>query len=154
MEKTFFEDYEIGEKFITPGRTITETDIINFCGLSGDWHPLHTDVTYAEKTPFGERIAHGALVFAVGSALAFRLGEYVVAPKTFIAFYGLDKMRFSAPTKIGDTIHLELEVDEMLEKNEEMGIISLKGQIKNQNDVVVCSYISRFACGRRPKDID
>ena len=60
--KLFFEDYELGEFFVSPGRTITETDIVLFSAFTGDWHPLHTDVEYASKTPFQGRITHGFLV--------------------------------------------------------------------------------------------
>jgi acyl dehydratase len=86
MEKSYFEDYTVGEKFISPARTITETDITLFAAFTGDWHPLHTDVEFAKKTFFGERIAHGMLSLCVGSALIFRLGPYVALPKSFIAF--------------------------------------------------------------------
>ena len=61
MEKDYFEDYTVGEVFVSPGRTITEADIVLFSAFTGDWHPLHTDVEYAAKTPFKERIAHGML---------------------------------------------------------------------------------------------
>ncbi len=154
MGKQYFEDYSMGEKLVTPGRTVTETDIILFAGITGDWHQLHTDVTYAKNTDFGERIAHGMLVFAIGSALAIRLGQFVVMPKSFIAAYGTDKLRFPAATKIGDTIHLEMEVVDLIGKTDTMGIVSWQGQVKNQDNVVVCSYITKVACGRKPKDED
>ena len=106
-ERSCFEDFEVGETTVSPARTVTETDIVNFCGLTGDWHPLHTDVEYAAAGPFGERIAHGMLVLSIGSALAFRLGQYAVLPKSFIAFYGMEEVRFTWPVKIGDTIRCE-----------------------------------------------
>ena len=81
MEKVFFEDYQVGELLVSPGRTITETDIILFAGLTGDWHPIHTNVEYAKKTMFGERIAHGMLGLSVGSALIFRLGPTSLRPR-------------------------------------------------------------------------
>jgi acyl dehydratase len=100
MEKCFLEDYALGERLVSPGRTITEADIHAFAALSGDWHPLHTDVVYAAASPFGERIAHGMLVLVVGSALAFRLGPYAYLPRSFVAFYGMERHE---PVKIGDT---------------------------------------------------
>ncbi|MBT7697561.1 MAG: dehydratase [Desulfobacterales bacterium] len=151
MEKEYFEDYTVGEKFITPARTITETDIGMFAGLTGDWHELHTNVEYAKDTPFGVRIAHGMLVLAVGSALSMRLGKYVTTPKAFIAFYGMDSIRFIAPTKIGDTIHLEFEVAELTEKDDKRGVITSKNTIKNQRGEECCVYISKVLAGRRPK---
>jgi acyl dehydratase len=132
MEKMFFEDYQIGEVLASPGRTITETDIVMFAAFTGDWHPIHTNVEYAKKTVFGERIAHGMLGLTVGSALIFRLGPYVFIPKKFIAFYGIDKIRFIAPIKIGDTIRCEAKVAEMKEHDEKTGVISYRAvaQIK------------------------
>ena len=82
MDKSYWEDFEIGEKIVSPGRTITEADLVMFAAFTGDWHPIHTDVDYASKTLFGERIAHGMLVLVVGSALGFRLGQYVMMPRS------------------------------------------------------------------------
>jgi 3-hydroxybutyryl-CoA dehydratase len=152
MDKNYFEDYVIAEKKVTPGRTITESDFIMWSAITGDWHPLHTDVEYAAKTLFGERIAHGMLVLALGSALVFRLGEYEVVPKSFIAFYGMESVRFVNPVKIGDTLHLEWEVIELTEKDEKRGIFTCRNTIKNQHNEDCCVYITKVLCGRRPKD--
>ncbi|MBN1829254.1 MAG: MaoC family dehydratase N-terminal domain-containing protein [Deltaproteobacteria bacterium] len=146
----YLEDYEIGEKFISPGRTVTETDIVLFAGLTGDWTSLHTDVEYASKTKFGERIAHGMLTLSIGMALPFRLGLYSsVLPKHFIAFYGMDSVRFTAPVKIGDTIRCEFEVVDIVDKSEGKGILTVKSLIKNQCDNVVVSFIMKLFCGKR-----
>jgi len=150
MEKEYFEDYQVGEKMISPGRTITESDIVLFAAFTGDWHPLHTNVEYAKSTIFGERIAHGMLALVVGSALGFRLGQYVVTPKSFIAFYGMDKVRFTAPLKIGDTIHLEKEIIEMTSKDEHRGIITASNIIKNQRGENVVVFNARILVGRKP----
>jgi 3-hydroxybutyryl-CoA dehydratase len=149
MEKIFFEDYEVGELLVSPGRTITETDIILFAGLTGDWHPIHTNVEYAKKTMFGERIAHGMLGLAVGSALIFRLGPYVFTPKKFIAFYGMDKIRFVGPIKIGDTIRCEAKVAEMKERDENMGTIGYEATIKNQRDEDCIFFTPKILVGRK-----
>ena len=124
----YFDDYQIGEKTVTRARTITETDIVNFAAFSGDWYPLHTDREYAKNTQFGERIAHGMLVLSVASGL-IPLDDMAI-----IAFYGLDKVRFLSPTKIGDTIHVELEVIDKQDKGEHTGIVSLTQSIKNQRE--------------------
>ena len=150
MPRAYFEDFEVGERRTTPGRTITEGDITAFAGLTGDWHQLHTDVTYAAETPFGERIAHGMLVLSVGSALAFRLGQYEVLPKSFIAFYGMEDVRFTAPVKIGDTIHLDMEIAALEEKGRDKGLVVTRNEIINQHDQVVCTYITKILCGRQP----
>ena len=73
---TFFSDFEVGHAYTSQGRTITETDVVMFAGLSGDYNPLHTDQTFAEKTPFGQRIAHGMLVSSISTGLAQTLGIF------------------------------------------------------------------------------
>ena len=151
MEKGYLEDYEVGERMVSPSRTMTEADIVNFAGLTGDWHPLHTDIEYAKKTPFGERIAHGMLSLCIGSALVFRFGQYVALPKSFIAFYGMDSVRFIHPCKIGDTIRCEVEIVEIQMKDEQRGVIVSKNSIKNQRDEDVVVYTTRALCGRKPQ---
>ena len=151
-EKAFFEDFEVGERVTTPGRTITETDLVMFSAFSGDWHPLHTDIEYAAGTMFKERIAHGLLGLVAGSALAFRLGPHAVLPKSFVAFYGMDKVRFTAPIKIHDTIHLEVEVTGLDKKGNNLGVVVAKNEIKNQKGEVCIRFESRILCGCRPSD--
>jgi acyl dehydratase len=130
-----FDDFQIGEKIVTKGRTITEADIVSFASLSGDWHQLHTNIEYARKGPFGERIAHGFLVLSVASGL-MPLEEMAV-----IAFYGMDRVRFLRPTKIGDTIAVRMQVDDKKERNETSGVISFQVSVDNQREdsVVVFS---------------
>ena len=152
MEKVFFEDYQVGERFVSPGRTITETDIVLFAGLTGDWHPIHTNVEYAKKTMFGERIAHGMLGLSVGMALVFRLGPYVFTPKKFIAFYGMDKVRFTGPIKIGDTIRCEVTVAELKEHDEKSGTIAYEASIKNQRDEDCIIFTAKALAGRKKKE--
>jgi acyl dehydratase len=123
----YFEDFKVGDKFVTRGRTITEADIVNFAAFSGDWYPLHVDSEYAANTIFGERIAHGMLVLSAASGLT-PLNEWAI-----VAFYGMDKLRFLLPTKIGDTIHVEIEVKE-LKKKDFGGVIDFTQAILNQRD--------------------
>lgn len=150
MAHDYLEDYSVGETIKSPARTITEADIVQFAMLSGDWHPLHTDSTYANGTAFGERIAHGMLVLAVGSALGFRLGQYAISPKSFIALAGMTDLAWKAPTRIGDSIHLVCIVDAVELRDAARGFLVMRNEIKNQNGVVVCMYQSRYLCGRRP----
>ncbi len=150
MEKVFFEDYKAGEVFVSPGRTITETDIVLFSAFTGDWHPLHTDVEYAAKTPFKGRIAHGMLGLVVGMAALFRLGPYVVLPKSFIAFYGMESVRFTAPVRIGDTICNEMTIKSLLEKDKKSGVIEAENIIKNQRGETVIVYVTKILAGRKP----
>lgn len=152
MEKTCFEDYQLDEVLVSPGRTITEADIVMFAALTGDWHPIHTNVEYAKKTIFGERIAHGMLGLTIGSALIFRLGPYVFTPKKFIAFYGMDKIRFTGPIKIGDTIRCEAKVAILKERDEKTGVIGYEAAIKNQRDENCVVFSPRILVGRRDND--
>jgi acyl dehydratase len=151
VEKLFFEDYAVGEAFKSPARTMTETDIVLFASLTGDWHPIHTNVEYAKKAFFGERIAHGMLTLCVGSALIFRLGPFVALPKSFIAFYGMDSVRFTGPVKIGDTIHCVVQVEKLEAKDDRTGVIVSKNFIRNQRDEDVVVYTTRALVGRKPK---
>ena len=151
MEKLYFEDYEVGEVFVSPGRTITETDIVMFAAFTGDWHPMHTNIEFAANTPFKERIAHGMLGLTVGSALIFRLGPYVFLPRSFMAFYGMESIRFTAPVKIGDTIHCEAKVKSLAKKNDKLGIIDHENVIKNQRGEDVIVFITKILAGRNPQ---
>jgi 3-hydroxybutyryl-CoA dehydratase len=131
-----FEDFQVGDLYVSRGRTITEADIVNFAAFSGDWYPLHVDKEYAEKSPFGERIAHGMLVLSAASGL-MPLTDYAI-----VAFYGMDRVRFVAPTKIGDTIHVEAEVTEKKEKGEMGGVVTFQQKVVNQRgeDVAVATF--------------
>ncbi len=149
-EYEYLDDYAVGEKFISPARTITEADIVNFAGLTGDWHPLHTDMTYAAKTPFKERIAHGMLTLSVGMVLPFRLGPYSsFLPKSFIAFYGMESVRFTGPAKIGDTIHCKVEVTETTDKGAGRGVLTTQNRILNQRGELLVTYVIKVLCGKR-----
>jgi 3-hydroxybutyryl-CoA dehydratase len=140
----YFEDFQIGEKIKTRARTITETDIVNFSAFSGDWYPLHVDVEYAKKSIFGERIAHGLLVLSATSGL-MPLTEWAI-----VAFYGIDKVRFFMPTKIGDTLRLEIEVKEKGEKNDIGGVVTFHALIKNQRDEDMGFSTIKIFIGKTP----
>ena len=140
----YFEDFTTGEIAVTRARTITETDIVNFAALTGDWYPLHTDIEYAKKGPFGERIAHGLLILSIANGL---MPLYDMA---IVAFYGMDKVRFTAPTKIGDTIHVELEVVEKQDKGDIGGVITLKESVKNQRGETVALSTKKVLIAKRP----
>lgn len=103
----YFEQFELGQKIITPGRTVTEADIVGFAGLSGDYNSIHTDAEHAADTPFGARVAHGLLGLSIASGLAVRTG---ILEGTVMAFRELKQWKFSLPIFIGDTIHVEIEV--------------------------------------------
>ncbi len=105
----YFEDLEIGQSLTTRGRTITEADVVNFAGLSGDYNPLHTNEEFARNTEFGQRIAHGALGFSIATGLSYQLG---FLEGTVMAFLGLE-WKYSAPIYIGDTIHCDITITDL-----------------------------------------
>jgi 3-hydroxybutyryl-CoA dehydratase len=105
----YFEEFSVGQRIITPARTVTESDVVTFAGLSGDFNQIHTDAEFTKKTPFGQRIAHGLLGLSIASGLAMRTG---VLEGTVLAFREIQNWKFSRPVFIGDTIHVVLEVTE------------------------------------------
>ncbi len=105
----YFEEFEMGKKFTTAGRTITEADIVSFAGLSGDYNSIHTDAEFAKTTPFKKRVAHGLLILSIVSGLANQTG---FIEGTVLAFREIKKWKFSRPVYIGDTVHAEIEVRE------------------------------------------
>jgi 3-hydroxybutyryl-CoA dehydratase len=105
----YFEEFEVGQKIITVGRTVAESDIFTFAGFSGDYNQIHTDAEFAKNTPFGQRVAHGLLGLSIASGLAMRTG---MLEGTVIAFREINNWKFIAPVFIGDTLHVEMEVAE------------------------------------------
>lgn len=128
-----FEEIAEGETAETRGRTITEADVVNFAGVSGDFHPLHTDAEHAAGSSFGERIAHGLLVLSVAAALAMEYNEHAF-------FYGFETIRFVDPTFIGDTISVETEVVETAEQSDEYGRVVTHAEATNQDGETALVY--------------
>lgn len=130
----WFEEFKVGQQIISAGRTITENDIVSFAGLSGDYNQIHTDKEFAEKTTFGQRVAHGLLVLSIASGLAMRTG---VLEGTVIAFREINNWKFTNPVFIGDTVHSELNVVETKPiPRIKGGSIVIEIVVKNQRDEV------------------
>jgi len=128
-----FGELQIGQRARSRGRTMTETDVVNFCMLTGNWLEIHANAEFAKKTMYGQRVVQGGLVFVVVNALlGFDSG--VVA-----AFYGVDKLRFLKPTFIGDTLHAETEVIRLREKDADHGVATAQLFGVNQRDEQVLS---------------
>lgn len=149
MAGVYFEDFQVGDTVTTPARTITEADIVLFAALSGDWNPIHTDAKHAKQTDFGERIAHGLLTLAVSSGLLFRAGERGL-PSATLALWGMEKVRFVAPTKIGDTLHVEGKVVQLTAVDGRRGLMTFHQRVLNQRDEEVLTYTSKLIVARRP----
>jgi len=105
----YFEEFVLGQEILSPARTVTETDVVQFAGLSGDYNVLHTDAEFAKSTPYGQRIAHGLLGLSIASGLAARAG---FIEGTAQAFMGLN-WKFRAPIFLGDTIRLLTKVSRL-----------------------------------------
>ena len=133
----YFEDFVLDGSSTSRGRTVTETDIVNFAGLSGDFVELHMNEEFAKKGPFGRRIAHGALVFSISTGLMVQMNQI---QDTVIAFYGVDRLRFTRPVFIGDTIHVVKRVLSREEKPPGRGVITFETTVLNQNDETVLVY--------------
>jgi acyl dehydratase len=130
----YFEEFEVGQTIETPARTITETDVVIFAGLSGDYNPLHTDAEFAKETMFGERIAHGLLGLAVVSGLAWRTGFMEGTADALISV----ETKFRNPVKFGDTIRARFEVKQKKEmKRMGGGFVTLGVVVLNQRDETI-----------------
>ncbi|MBX9600496.1 MAG: MaoC family dehydratase N-terminal domain-containing protein [Bryobacteraceae bacterium] len=132
----YFEDYELGHTFTTRTRTVTEADIVNFAGLTGDFHELHMSEEWARSGPFGRRIAHGALIFSLSTGLTIQMGD----TDEILAFYGIDRLRFVKPTFIGDTIRVNKRVTGKEPKGAGRGVVTMETSVLNQRGEVVCVY--------------
>jgi len=150
-QKSFFEDFKLGEKKVSLGRTVTETDIVMFAALSGDWSELHTNAEYMKHTVFGQRIAHGLLTLSIATGLALRTGTRGTID--MLAFLGMDKVKFTnSPVYIGDTIHVEVEVTEARtsQSRPDAGILKFKNTVKNQKNEEVATYEAAVMVNKKP----
>lgn len=136
----YYDDFKIGDEIATAGRTVTEADIINFAGLTGDWNPLHTDAEFAKNSLFKKRVAHGAFTFAIMTGLLVRTG---IIEETIYAFYGIDKLRLTKPVFIGDTLKVIAKVAEKEDKGN-AGLVMLDSKVVNQRGEVVLSCILKL----------
>jgi acyl dehydratase len=145
----WFDEFEAGQQIITPGRTISESDIVSFAGLSGDYNQIHTDAEFARTTPYGQRIAHGLLVLSIASGLAMRTG---VLEGTVIAFREINNWKFTKSVFIGDTIHVVLNVFETKPiPRVGGGSIIIELVVKNQHDEVTMKGTWTALVANKPK---
>lgn len=129
-----FDQFEIGDTFVSQGRTVTEADGVNFAGLSGDFNPLHTDAVFAAGTPFGARIAHGMLVVAFATGMANLTGIF---EGTTLALME-QVIHYKGAVKFGDTVHLELTVAEKKPTSkDDRGVVVFDASVLNQDGQAV-----------------
>jgi acyl dehydratase len=144
--RRWFEEIEIGEASESPGRTVTEADIVIFAGLSGDYNVLHTDAEFMKSSSFGERIAHGLLGLAIQSGLFSRGG----IPYATLGIGSL-RWKFKGPIKIGDTIRVQARVTAKQDgPKADRGLVTVERQVLNQRDEVVQEGETDLIVERRP----
>jgi 3-hydroxybutyryl-CoA dehydratase len=130
----YFEEFEEGVELLTPGRTVTETDIQLYAGLTGDYTQIHTNVEFCKDTLFGQRVAHGLLGLSIASGLGTRLG---FIEGTAVALREIT-WKFTGPIFIGDTIHLTIQVaNKKAMPRLGMGLVTFDVSLVNQKDEVV-----------------
>jgi acyl dehydratase len=148
IKSRYFEDYQVGSSRETLGRTITETDVVLHAGQSGDFYPHHMDAEWCKGQEFGQRIAHGTLVFTV----AVGLSASDVNPEAFS--YGYDRLRFIKPVFIGDTLRVRITLREKRDspKRPDHGIVvEMVEAINQRNEVVVaCEHLLMVKRRERP----
>jgi acyl dehydratase len=145
-DRRYFDDIQVGEEYESPGRTVTEGDIVLFAGISGDYNVLHTDAEFMKQSIFGERIAHGLLGLSIQAGLFTRATQAYAT----LAFLGL-RWKFKGPIKIGDTIRLRATVTAKRETEKpDRGIVTMARRVLNQRDEVVQEGETDLMVQRRP----
>lgn len=131
MAKRYYEEFTVGDSTESPmGRTISETDVYTQAGLAGSYNPIHTDGEYMAETEYGHRLVQNTLLLTITSGLNRRLPW----EPELIAVYGREEIRYVAPVFIGDTVHLESEVVDKRERDEQRGIVSFEERLCKQDD--------------------
>jgi len=143
----YLEDFQVGETFSIPAKTLTDAHFVCFAGLTGDQHPIHYDDDYAKTTRFGQRVAHGLLLTAMTAVGASTLSAMLEG--SMVAFVE-QSARFLKPVFIGDTITPELEVSEVLPKTN-VGLLRLTTRVKNQRGETVLEGMHAYLIKQRPR---
>ena len=144
----YFEEFAVGQRFTSVGRTVTESDIVTFAGLSGDFNQIHTDAEYSRETPFGQRVAHGLLGLAIVSGLAVRTG---VLEGTVLAFREINEWKFVKPVLIGDTIRVVMNIIETKElRRLGGGAVTIEMDVENQHHETVMKGTWKVLVAARP----
>jgi acyl dehydratase len=133
----YYDDLEPGQVFTTPARTVTETDLVSFAMLTGDWNQIHTDKEFAKGTMYGRPVVHGLFCLVMMTGLMDRSGLF---SGSAMAMLGVEKWQFHAPVFVGDTLHADIEiVSKRLTSAGDRGIVDRRITLRNQDGVVVQS---------------
>jgi acyl dehydratase len=143
----YFEDFQVGETFHIPAKTLTDAHFLFFAGLTGDHHPIHYDDEYAKTTRFGKRVAHGLLLTALTAVGASTLSSLLEG--SMVAFVE-QSARFLTPVVIGDTVTPELEVSEVIPKPD-VGLLRLTTRVRNQRGETVLEGMQAYLIKKRPR---
>ena len=133
---------QAGTKIITPSRTVTETDVAVFAGMSGVYHPAHTNEVYASKDKLiGRRVAHGLLILSMSEGLFIRTNFFDWENQPLLSL-GFDNVKFPNPVYPGDTIHSEFTTQSSRDSKSRPGskVVVMKCDCRNQRGEVVCEY--------------
>jgi acyl dehydratase len=147
----YFEEWNVGDTYVTNGRTISMADIVLFASLSGDHNPLHTNILYAKNSVFGERVAHGFLILAISSG---QINQMRLFEGTTEAFLGLSELTFSKGVLPGDTI---TSIGTILEKrltSQGRGLLRCQVQVVNQKGEICSNRIGNFFIKRKPPEAE
>ena len=149
----FFDDVAVGQEWESLGRTVTEADIVNFAGLSGDFNPIHVDHAFAKTTPYRQPVAHGLLIWAISSGLGVN-----APPMRTLAFMSIRDWQFKGPVFIGDTVRVRSKVLEKEARSRgRRGVVTWQRQVINQDNKVVQEGVTltlvegRAAAGAQPE---
>jgi acyl dehydratase len=141
-----FDRLDTGTRVVSRGRTITETDLVSFSALTGDWHPQHADATWAATSQFGERIAHGMLV------LSYAIGLLPIDPDRVVALRGIRSVAFKRPVPIGATIRVEAEVAGLRPLDAGHGLVELALRVRDGHDRLVARATIDALWRRAPQE--
>ncbi|MGP3536048.1 MaoC/PaaZ C-terminal domain-containing protein [Microbacterium sp. RD1] len=139
LRSLFFEDLSPGDTFLSTGRTVTEADVVNFAGLSGDFNQIHLDAHAAQSSMYGQRVAYGVLGLSMATGLLDRIGVF---RESMAAMLEIESWRFVSPVFIGDTVRLRLTIEDLrLTSRGDRGVVRRRLELLNQRDEVVQSGI-------------
>ncbi|GAB3837343.1 MaoC family dehydratase [Dactylosporangium cerinum] len=143
----YFEDFAVGDRFVTAGRTITQEDINRYTDLSGDAHPLHTSPEDAAHSIFGRITAQGALTLSLVTGLEFAMTGS--EERGLLVFSGMDRVRFLKPVFVDDTIHLVGTVASLDDRGDR-GLVVFDHEVRNDREEIVAVYGKRMFYRKRP----
>lgn len=147
--KYYFEDFQVGDQFVSPSRTIGLAEISLFAGLSGDYNPIHTDAVFGAESQFGERIAHGVLGLSVLTGLMTRTGVFEAGT---IALLGIEEWRFKEPVKDGDTVRVVIDIEQTrLTSDGKRGVLVRRVALVNQRDEICQTGVLPLLMKCRPE---